>query len=179
MARTSKPRPQCSVCFAPIPGYEKNRRTCSVACRLWWERPEWRLWRMVHIDTETGCWEWLGTLDGGYGRMGLKRRTISAHRWAYEHWREPIPDGLIMDHICKNRRCVNPWHLRVVSYWENSVRYADSSVSAINNRKTHCPRGHPYWGHNLLIEPNGARSCRTCKYARSAEYRARKRAARA
>lgn len=110
-----------------------------------------------------GCIEWTaGTAGpGGYGYFYAGRTSLDqtgriyAHRWAYEHYVGPIPDGLHIDHLCRNRLCVNPEHLEPVTPAENVAR------SHGNNRKTHCPQGHPYAGKNVRVY-RGQRFCREC-----------------
>jgi hypothetical protein len=113
--------------------------------------------------TDAGCIEWLGTsLGHGYGgffvgpRPGMRTTMVFAHRWSYEHHFGPIPDGMQLDHLCRNRRCVNPEHLEPVTGAENVRRAAVT--------KTHCPQGHSYSGSNLYVPPGGTsqRQCRTC-----------------
>lgn len=122
-----------------------------------------RLMSKREIDPETGCWNWTGSVvRTGYGqikvRKGLVQRT---HRVMYEALVGPIPEGLDLDHLCRNRRCMNPEHLEPVTERENALR--GQGPAARNAMKTHCPRGHPYSGGNLYIIPStGGRMCRTC-----------------
>jgi hypothetical protein len=123
-----------------------------------------------------GCIEWVAsTNSAGYGTFADENgRSVLAHRWSYEHQIGPIPEGLQIDHKCRNRRCVNPEHLEPVSLWENHIRA--SSISVQNSEKTHCPAGHPYEGENLYIhQKTGDRKCRSCMHARN-KARSRKRA---
>ena len=116
----------------------------------------------------TGCWLWVGMLEkDGYGRFYMDRRYHRAHRVAYQMFGGVIPDGLVLDHICRVRNCVNPLHLRVVTHKENIL--CGEGVPAKNARKTHCKRGHELSGWNLKIVPGG-RACRECA---NAEKRAR------
>lgn len=115
-----------------------------------------RFWLNVRKDDD--CWEWLGSHDrNGYAIFG---RTV-AHRVAYALTSGPVPDGLELDHLCSNRGCVNPAHLEPVTRRENVHR--SRSFAAINARKTHCPKGHPYSGDNLYVSRSGDRHCVTCR----------------
>ena len=117
------------------------------------------------VNPETGCWDWLGAKGGGdYGHMRMGGRAggrqVVAHRIAYELFKGPIPEGLEIDHACRNRGCVNPAHLDVMTHRENGLR--GISPPAVNARKTRCDRGHPLEGENLRIDYRGDRTCVTC-----------------
>lgn len=123
------------------------------------------------VEMTDGCWLWTGRLtDQGYAsftRTGSRVPT-KGHRWAYEYWVGPIPDGMVLDHTCHSfsdcpggktcphRRCVNPAHLEPVTEAENKRRGAPQ-------KRTHCPQGHPYNEANTYRDSNGARHCRTCR----------------
>ena len=120
------------------------------------------------------CWIWQAyTCRKGYGQFKVDGRMVKAHRWSYEHFVGPIPDGLELDHLCRVRNCVNPAHLEAVTHAEN-VRRGESGKN--QRAKTHCPQGHPYAGENLYVYPDGRRNCRTCQSAHYAHHYARKRA---
>lgn len=135
--------------------------------------PEERFWAKVD-KTEGGCWLWTAFTDReGYGKFSDKGRLFIAHRWSYEHFVGPIPDGLTIDHLCRVTSCVNPAHLGPVTMWENTLR--GNSLSAVHYRKTHCDHGHGFTDENTYRRPDGARQCRTCNRLAVARYKARKR----
>jgi HNH endonuclease len=133
--------------------------------------PQERFWPKVCKSDE--CWEWTGATARGYGRFRLGRRFLTAHRVAYEWLIGPIPEDWQLDHLCRNRACVRPDHLEAVTARENLLR-AETSLPAIAAAKTHCPQGHWYGGHNLVITP-GRRHCRICRNATSKASRERHR----
>lgn len=132
---------------------------------------EERLWGRV-TKTST-CWLWTGNVTRqGYGRVqpGDGRPTMGVHRLAYELLVGPIPEGLVLDHLCRVPRCVNPSHLEPVTNAENLRRGV--SPSALNGRKTHCIHGHEFSGDNLRFDPTGRRVCRACERAKWRRRRA-------
>lgn len=126
--------------------------------------------RTKTVTTESGCWEWQGKRHiRGYGVVCHQDREYRAHRVFYEALIGPIPEGLDIDHLCRNRACVNPEHMEPITRAENVMR--GMSPAAQNARKTHCPKGHSL--ADAYGSP-GRRECRTCRKARSAAARARK-----
>jgi hypothetical protein len=126
---------------------------------------------------ESPCWIWTGSRNrGGYGHIGINRVPARTHRVAYELLRGPIPDGLQLDHLCRNRACLNPAHLEPVTNWENQLR-GDTSRAA-NAAKTHCGRGHEFDLLNTYFDPLGKRVCRICRRAAGRRYYGKKKVAR-
>ena len=130
---------------------------------------EQRFWRNVSIQ-ENGCWLWTGGKTGGYGSFTLTRliphvpgKPVKAHRWLYEQHVALIPDGLEPDHLCRNKACVNPLHLELVTHQENVRR--GTGPTAENAAKQFCKRGHV-----LVEDPRGGeriRMCRICTQMRA------------
>lgn len=118
-----------------------------------------RFWNLVRSGSATECWLWQGFLSHqgkGYGCFTIKRYVIGAHRFAYELTYGPIAPGLQIDHLCRNKACVNPAHLEPVTALINRRRGRN-----FNLEKTHCPAGHPYDEANTTANRHG-RHCRTC-----------------
>lgn len=122
--------------------------------------PFWRFFDQVLLGD--GCWEWTGyRRAGGWGVFSLSHREpVAAYRVAYEWARGSIPEGLTLDHLCRNRGCVNPAHLEPVSRGENTLR--GDTITARNRAKTHCLRGHLFDDENTRLD-SGKRVCRACK----------------
>lgn len=118
------------------------------------------------IDKTGSCWLWtLAKNTGGYGVWTVDRRQFLVHRLAYELWVGEIPPGLTVDHLCRVRSCCNPAHLEIVTRGENSLR--GDGPAAVNARKTHCPKGHPYDETNTCLS-GGRRYCLACNRDRYA-----------
>lgn len=130
-----------------------------------------RFWAKVKpVKDDSGCLLWTGATGGeGYGWLRVDGRAHAAHRLAYEHFVEEIPDGLTLDHLCRNRLCVNWSHVEPVTRGENVLR--GTGFASANARKTHCPLGHEYTPENTYRERNGWRKCRTCTLERSRRRR--------
>ncbi len=123
---------------------------------------------LTFVDRPDECWDWPGAKCNGYGVAGIsvdcKPVRRYTYRLAYELLRGPIPKGLHIDHLCRNRACFNPFHLGAVTQQENIRR----GNAGINNRvKTHCKQGHPFdeanTSHRLTPYGTPARCCLACK----------------
>ncbi len=165
-ARTHCPRGhpynEANTCFS---GGRRHCLQCAREARAAKRKPpptdaEIVLARVERVDD---CWLWTGARhNAGYGQYGKPARL--AHRMSYEAFVGPIPDGLTVDHLCRNRLCVNPSHLEPVALAVNVLR--GESLPAKNARKTHCPKGHPYDETNTHITKQGWRICKACKRER-------------
>jgi hypothetical protein len=124
------------------------------------------------------CWKWIASTDGsGYGMFSAsagmgRKRTERAHRWSYQFLRADIPTGLELDHLCRNRWCVNAWHLEPVTQRVNYER--GQSPRRMNQLKAECLNGHPFSPENTYHHPSGSRVCRTCMAHRRQAYQERR-----
>ena len=127
---------------------------------------ELSIWKRVAIGHPDSCWEWLGCrYRHGYGRVRWAGKNSLAHRVTYEIQQGPIAPGLELDHLCRNRGCVNPYHLEPVTCRENVLR--GMGLAANNARKTHCLNGHEFTRENTYRLPDGRRNCKECSRKRT------------
>lgn len=118
-----------------------------------------RFWTKVEI-VDTNCWEWLGSCAGnGYGQVYMSNKHWKTHRLSYLFYYGYLDSELTIDHLCRNKKCVNPTHLELVTQRINNLR--SDNITAINSRKTHCKRGHEFNETNTRIW-KGGRFCRKC-----------------
>lgn len=119
--------------------------------------------RSKFVQDPSGCWLWQAALSRrqGYACYYHDGQVRHGHRVAYQLIVGAVPDGLVLDHLCRVRHCVNPSHLEPVTPGENVRRGVAGGWH--NLRKTHCPHGHEYSQANTYVTPDGRRCCRTCK----------------
>ena len=130
-------------------------------------------WFTKHIRPTGECWEWIGAKTrNGYGQLRIAGVPHMAHRALFEYFVADIPAGLDLDHLCRNRACVNPWHLEPVTRSVNLRR--GTTARTHNTSKTRCPQQHPYTESNTRITSKGSRSCRECERLRAAANRRQK-----
>ena len=110
-----------------------------------------------------------GITNNGYSRIRVNDKNIQAHRWAWGLVNGQIPDEFVIDHICRNRKCVLPEHLRMVTQQKNIM----AGLHNIDNR-SHCNQGHPFVKENIMIRKSGKRECVECNRIRARANYAKK-----
>jgi hypothetical protein len=129
-----------------------------------------RFWLKVDRSSDPrGCWIWPNVdRRAGYGRISVDGSYIYTHRFAFLTFVGQIPEGYVVDHLCRNRACCNPDHLEAVTNRENTVRGLAPSVAAARHASVRrCPHGHPYDEENTYRDSLGRRACRACARRRS------------
>jgi hypothetical protein len=123
-----------------------------------------RFYRRVKLPDENGCMNWEGATNGrGYGQLQVRRKNLYAHRLSYTLMVGPIPDDLVLDHLCRNRRCCNPLHLEPVTVSTNAIRGILGEVNkAKAAARTHCKKGHLNVKENLIRRGDRYVGCRVC-----------------
>ncbi len=147
-----------------------KKKFCSSKCfignlKATSKTPEDKFEERYIPEPNSGCWLWLGTLDGkGYGVLSVNRRNVYAHRFSYVKKYGPIPKGKELDHKCRNTYCCNPDHVEAVTHRENMLR-SEITLGGRHIRRTHCPKGHEYSKENTYIDPLNTRFCKICRRA--------------
>lgn len=113
------------------------------------------------INIVDSCWEWTAFVSkNGYGTFWFNGKSCRPHRFIYEYYHGMICPDLVLDHLCRNRKCVNPIHLEQVTQKENVMR--GIGLAVINFKKTYCKQGHEFTEENTYVYPHGKRECRIC-----------------
>lgn len=126
-----------------------------------------RFWAKIIFEDDCNCWRWGACLSpSGYGLASAGGKNILAHRYSYQFYKGPIPAGLVIDHLCRTRHCVNPDHLEAVTQAENTSRGDRHRGSGAKR----CGRGHIYTPANTYWETKSRgyprRACRACNIER-------------
>lgn len=162
-AFTSRGDRFCRVCRRATQARARARARVAKPPKPTWQE---RFWSRVEKMPDGGCWMWTGYLNharGGYGQAVVaNRRTRRAHVVAYEILVGPVPEGLVLDHLCRVRACVNPAHLEPVTIAVNNWR--GEGPTFLTAKTNICRRGHEMTAANTYVQPStGGRSCRKCK----------------
>lgn len=123
---------------------------------------------LLNIVLDGDCWRWPGAKSHGHGQIYVERKMRYVHRVSYEEFVGSIPEGMVLDHLCRVRDCFNPSHLEPVTIKENTMR--GDTITARHAKKTHCLSGHPYSKENTYRPPNGGRGCRACRKIARQKY---------
>lgn len=168
------PRPDCPICGTPVP--RARSKYCGRACMAVGKQGVQRDRRVsdpiAHIRercsiTDEGCWEWQQALTSqGYGIVAISdylHVSKLVHILTFTILVGPVPAGLELDHLCRNRACCNPEHLEPVTHAENVRRSEAAAVQRARHAdRTHCKRGHAFDEENTARDTRGHRRCRTC-----------------
>ncbi len=140
-----------------------------TSTRLHWQLmslPE-RFAAQIVPDQASGCWRWIGAHVRGRGKLRQNNRERLATHVAWNLHRGEIPEGMVLDHLCRNVACVNPDHLEPVTQSEN-LRRGDTGARL--RAVMHCPSGHAYDAANTYVDKRGKRYCRACSNLRRKRY---------
>lgn len=147
----------------------KRRHASTPAAAVRFRSTSERFHAKTVVDEATRCVIWTAYKDpnDGYGRFNVGGVSVLAHRWAFEHFKHEIGEGLVIDHLCRVRACVNPDHLRQCTPRENVLEPRSQAIALKNALTTHCPQGHAYDEVNTKIRRDGWRECRQCQRVRN------------
>lgn len=177
---SASPR-ECRIGGCPsLVGPKGARGLCTRHYQMWLKTgdplgstartTEERFWQKVQKGPD--CWEWTASKDGGGYGMFKDGRTHRAHRWLYERTVGPVPDGEVLDHLCRNTGCVKPAHLEPVTNDENLERGWGRRIK--NGMANVCASGHTYTPSNTYTNPLGRKVCRVCAADSRSRYESRK-----
>lgn len=165
----------CASSFSPRCGFSLTTQKVSTSQKMGIKIREYpkapdRFW--LKVEKTNGCWIWTGCKANGYGIVGIAYETWFAHRVAWVSKNGQLSSDLQLDHLCRDRACVNPDHLDPVPQAVNMIR--GDGWGGVNSRKTHCPQGHEYTDRNTYVIPStNGRMCRICKASGRASEQAR------
>lgn len=156
----------CVTCNKHFNPRRINQKFCSIRCKSIINHSKESLSKRFFqkINKTLNCWIWVAHIhSSGYGSMTFKNKAMFAHRASYFLFNGNLIKGLSIDHICRNKLCVNPKHLRQVTKKQNALENSNSP-SAINSRKKNCIRGHEFNKENTYVRPDrNGRMCRVCR----------------
>lgn len=129
-----------------------------------------RFWSKVKVKRKNECWEWQSSISPqGYGKFSIDNYPYSAHVISYKYFNNDHDKNLVIDHICMNKKCVNPNHLRQVNYFISNTENTNG-FAYINSKKKSCKNGHKFTNENTIIRKNkSGRAYRKCKKCRTIE----------